>query len=262
VVSDKVFAEVMGGIQTLYKENMDEFTLRLYKNIFDKNFDDATLQEATIKLIESRVYPTLPKPAEFIEVMKPRKIDIEAEALIEAAKLKKAIMDVGKYESVAFDNYLIHKIIKTTFGSWVKICNINKEELEKFIKWDFPKLYKIYSDYKMLEDIPIYLTGVAESLNKHLETEIRIKYIGNKQKAVKWQTALSNKNKMIPEEKILALGFKDKMKPTKEEVDVKSLIEEAKHKFKVDKVDEKKKAFCEPKSKEEVFEEIKNSRRG
>lgn len=253
----------MQGLQTLYNEQLNPFTLKLYKSVFDKNFTDETLQQAVLKLVETRVYPTFPKPAEFLEVTKPNKLDLEGQALIAANKLKKAIRGIGKYESVAFDDYLIHKVIKASYGSWVKICKVDMEELETFLKWDFPKLYKTYSTYKNLNDLPIYLVGSHESKNIALQTTPRIKYIGDKQKALKWQMAISKSSNLLEledhqqvsvDKKLVALGFKEEVKAIENNnIDVKKLIDEGKEKFKVD-VPEKKKSGV--RTKEDLLKKL------
>lgn len=261
MISDKVFGEVMQGLQELYNVELNAFTLKLYKSVFDKNFnDDGLFQEAVMKLIETRVYPTMPKPAEFMEVIKPNKLDLDSRSLLAANKLKKAIRGIGKYESVAFDDYLIHKVIKASYGSWVKICKVDMEELETFLKWDFPKLYKTYATYKNLNDIPIYLVGSHESQNVALQTTPTIKYIGDKQKALKWQIAISKSNNLLEledhqqisaDKKLVALGFKEEIKVIKNNnIDVKKLIDEGKEKFKVDTPREKESKL---KTKEELY---------
>ena len=254
----------MQGLQALYNVGLNAFTIKLYKSVFDKNSnDDKSFQEAVMKLIETRVYPTMPKPAEFMEAVKPNKLDLDSQSLLAANKLKKAIRGVGKYESVAFDDYLIHKVIKASYGSWVKICKVDMEELETFLKWDFPKLYKTYSTYKNLNDLPIYLVGSHESKNIALQTTPRIKYIGDKQKALKWQMAISKSNNLLEledhqkvsvDKKLVALGFKEEVKAIENNnIYVKKLIDEGKEKFKVD-VPERKEGLT--RTKEDLFKKL------
>lgn len=210
MVSDNTFEKVMNMLQEVYEKKVSRNVMKLYKVIFDKNFNDDQLMEVTYKLIENRVYPTFPKVAEFIEMGKPSRIDIESKALIQANILKNAIRSIGGRQSVAFEDYLIHKIINDNYGSWSAICKLQMEELETFLKWEFPRHYKTLSEYKYL-DVPIYLTGATESANEWLSGCVTIKYIGNKENTLKWQRALAKRNQ-IDDKKLINLGLVNKIR--------------------------------------------------
>ena len=233
------FMVALKPIEIITGKKFSEDQINIYHMLIKTSLED--LQKGIIKLCMERKFTNIPTPAEILEYCNGTKLDLDGQALIAGNKLKNAIRRIGKYESVAFDDYLIHKVIKASYGTWVKICKVDMEELETFLKWDFPKLYKTYSTYKNLEDLPIYLTGTHEASNLALDYKPTIKYIGDKEKALKWQNSLFKNNKLIDNDKLIALGFKEEVKLLgKNEVDVKKLIEEVKEMFKVDVVEKKK----------------------
>lgn len=247
------FAIALKPIEVITGKKFTEDQINIYHMLIKTTLED--LQKGIIKLCMERKFTNIPTPAEILEYCNGTKLDLDGQALIAANKLKKAIRGIGKYESVAFDDYLIHKVIKASYGSWVKICKIDLDELETFLKWDFGKLYKTYATYKNLEDLPIYLVGSHEASNLALQTTPKIKYIGDKQKCLKWQTVLSDNNKLIDNDKLVALGFEEEVKKIENNnIDVKKLIEEGKEKFKIDAPEKKEGPV---RTKEELKELLK-----
>ena len=207
------FSQVMETITEIYpKDSPNENAQKIYFLIFKKNFEtDEQLMEATLKVLETRVFTSFPKPAEFLEACK-LKVDIESEITQSIIQIKETIKKIGAYENVCFDNPIIHKCIQSCFGSWVKLCKMEIKEYNELFKWDFPKIYKYYRENK-LKDIPIYLEGAKTHLNslQGIEEETTVKYIGNKVKCLQWNIAYFKKNptEQLNNEKFIKLGFKE-----------------------------------------------------
>ena len=83
---------------------------------------------------------------------------------------------IGTYVTVAFDDPIIHLVIRD-FGGWIKLGMTDMEEFENLLKWDLPRLYKAYATRKNA-DIPLMLEGKADDKT--------VKYIGNEEKAKRW----------------------------------------------------------------------------
>ena len=58
--------------------------------------------------------------------------------------MKNAIVRYGYYSSVEFEDKGIHAAIDALDG-WQKVCSMSADELEKFLTFEFPKIYKAYS---------------------------------------------------------------------------------------------------------------------
>ncbi|MBR8749979.1 hypothetical protein IX317_001659 [Fusobacterium sp. DD29] len=161
-----------------------EQQLTVYKTLLDDIPDDMFVIGIT-NLLKSRVYANLPTPAEIREFclgMKDNQIQVR---VLEAQnKIKKAIGTVGTYNSVAFDDPIIHLAIRD-LGGWVKLGTMQIDDFENYLKWDFPKIYKAYASRKNSE-IPTRFVGVGRD-------ERNIVYIGNEERAKKWILAYENK---------------------------------------------------------------------
>lgn len=161
-----------------------ERQLTVYKTLLDDIPDEMFVAGIT-ELLKSRVYANLPTPAEIREFCLGMKDDqIQVRVLEAENKIKKALGSVGTYNSVAFDDPIIHLIIRD-LGGWVKLGQMNIDDFENFLKWDFPKSYKAYASRKNSE-IPTRFIGVGRD-------EQNIVYIGNKERAKKWILAYENK---------------------------------------------------------------------
>ena len=211
MITEQGFINTMNALVEVYpKEAPSPNGQKIYFMIFQRNFEsDEELQAATYRVLEERVFSSFPKPAEFLEAGK-RKEDLETKSIKATVELERAINKIGAYRNVAFDDPLIHRCIIDLFGSWPKLCQMDRLELKEAMKWDFPKVYKMRAQEK-IKNIPIYLEGVSTHTNElnGIEEDIKIEYIGDEEKCKKWITAYFSKN---PQEKLnynkyLSLGF-------------------------------------------------------
>lgn len=75
------------------------------------------------------------------------------------AKVMAAIGSVGRYQSAAFDDAVIHVVI-SALGGWAKLCAYDYEEI-KWVGKDFVRMYRGYLG-KPLPDYPRHLPGICE----------------------------------------------------------------------------------------------------
>lgn len=171
--------------------------LTVYKTLLD-DIPDELFVKGVKELLSSRVYPNLPTPAEIREFCLCMKEDQLQVRVLEAQnKIKKAIGSVGTYNTVAFDDPIIHLIIRDV-GGWVKLGQMNIDDFENFMKWDFPKSYKAYAGRKNSE-IPTRFIGVGRD-------EKNIIFIGDKEKAKRWILAYEKRELGYSNE----IGLQDK----------------------------------------------------
>jgi hypothetical protein len=77
----------------------------------------------------------------------------------------KAVRMVGPYQSVVFDDPIIHRTLDD-MGGWIKLCNTGREEDYKFQGIEFARRYRAYViSGGVGADYPRYLIGMAECEN-------------------------------------------------------------------------------------------------
>lgn len=186
-----VFMQGIALIETIVQASKGDkympFTeqqLTVYKTLLDDIPDELFVKGVT-ELLKTRVYANLPTPAEIREFCLGMKDDqIQVRVLEAQNKIKTALGAVGTYKTVAFDDPVIHLIIRD-IGGWIKLGQMNIDDFENFMKWDFPKSYKAYAGRKNTE-IPTKFVGVGRD-------EENIIFIGDKEKAKRWILAYENK---------------------------------------------------------------------
>lgn len=126
-----------------------------------------------------------PKPVEIREVIQGKPED---KAVVAVEKIQGALRGVGGYQSVIFDDPIIHVVIQN-YGGWAKLSDITSEEW-KWVKKDFEKAYRIYVNRaSSLAQIPATLPGIHETINSAKGMpwpEEKAVMIGDEQKALKW----------------------------------------------------------------------------
>ena len=171
------------GSSKLTKEKQELYYLAL------KDLSKEEFLNGFIRMIRDREYTNFPSIAEIRKYgLWLKEEDVEVRIHIAKEKLKQAIKVFGAYQSVAFDDPNIHAIIDS-LGGWVKVCMMKEEELEKFITFEFRKIYKVYlrSSY----NINSRYTGLHDKENNNESLIV----IGNKNQYLEW----SKKNINFPD---------------------------------------------------------------
>ena len=133
----------------------------------------------------------MPKPADIIRIIEGSNKD---KAFAAWTTVEKAIGMVGGYESVIFDDPIIHRVIQD-MGGWVRICQI----LEKDISFTSNEFKNRYNAFWSKREIPEYsskLIGIIEGENRsagYLDHIPEPKLIGEPEKAKEVLLLGSNK---------------------------------------------------------------------
>lgn len=171
------------GSSKLTKEKQELYYLAL------KDLSKEEFLNGFIRMIRDREYTNFPSIAEIRKYgLWLKEEDVEVRIHIAKEKLKQAIKVFGAYQSVAFDDPNIHAVIDS-LGGWVKVCMMKEEELEKFITFEFRKIYKVYlrSSY----NINSRYIGLHDKENNNESLIV----IGNKNQYLEW----SKKNINFPD---------------------------------------------------------------
>ncbi len=173
------FTVLMAGIGELYGKNISSQLIDIYWQVLKKYelHDVQCAFQAHVKNPDCGQF--FPKPADIVRFIEGSG---ETKALMAWAKVDRAIVQVGRYQSVVFDDPLIHVVIEN-MGGWVKLCAMNNEQMP-FNANEFQKRYMGYVN-KTPERHPKYLFGLSECENNKNGYEIQPPIlIGNTEKAI------------------------------------------------------------------------------
>jgi len=178
-LNEKIFAEYFTVLCEVFKTASTKLLLEVYYRALQE-LSDEEYKNAVSLIIKERVYKGLPLPAEILEKAKGNDSD---RAIIAKDKLKLAMRTYGAYRTVIFDDPVLHKVIES-IGGWVKANTMDIEDLEKYMKFEFEKVYRAYTKMKF-GDIKLVFHGIHDIKNGIESTENAV-YIGEKEKAVYW----------------------------------------------------------------------------
>ncbi len=153
------FTTLMAGIGELYGKTISTQLIDIYWHVLRKYelIDVQNAFQTHVKNPDCGQF--FPKPADIVRFIEGNG---ESKALLAWAKVERAVIQIGRYQSVAFDDSLIHAVIED-MGGWVKLCAMSNEQMP-FIANEFQKRYMGYVNKKP-ERHPKYLWGLSECDN-------------------------------------------------------------------------------------------------
>lgn len=170
------------GSDKLTKEKQELYFLAL------KDLSKEDFLNGFVRLLRDREYTNFPSIAEIRKYsLWLKEEDVEARIHLAKEKLKLAIKVFGAYQTVAFDDPNIHAVIDS-LGGWLKVCTMNLEELEKFITFEFKKIYKAY--LKVSYHINSRYTGIHDLENNQENLIV----VGDENQYLNWK----RKNDKVP----------------------------------------------------------------
>lgn len=161
----------------MLKENLPEFTAMLIRvsRAFSKelnqdlvNFYWEMLRDFSFAEVQEaiRIYGTNPDTGKFFplpaDIVAAIKGNSREQALLAWTKVDTTSQSVGGYESIAFDDALIHVVIED-MGGWQKLCATSNAAMP-FVAKEFQERYRGYVIHSPTRH-PSYLVGIIESQN-------------------------------------------------------------------------------------------------
>ena len=123
------------GTDKLSREKQELYYLAL------KDLSKEDFLNGFIRLLRDREYTNFPSIAEIRKYsLWLKEQDVETRIHIAKEKLKAAIKVYGAYQTVGFDDPNIHAVIDS-LGGWLQVCTMNLEDFDKFITFEFKKIY-------------------------------------------------------------------------------------------------------------------------
>ncbi len=136
------------------------------------NLTVGQLNSAFISMVRNRVYKNFPQVAEIIQyATHTTESELDDRIVLAKQMLKNTIVRYGSYGSVEFSDKGIHAVIDALDG-WQKMCSMSSDELEKFLTFEFAKIYKAYTRHNY--PVNQYYLGVHDATNG----TYNIKHIG------------------------------------------------------------------------------------
>ena len=121
------------------------------------------LNSAFISMVRNRVYKNFPQVAEIIQyATHTTESELDDRIVLAKQMLKNTIVRYGSYGSVEFKDKGIHAVIDALDG-WQKMCSMSSNELEKFLTFEFAKIYKAYTRHNY--QVTQYYIGVHDAAN-------------------------------------------------------------------------------------------------
>ena len=192
-MEEKVFRQGIYLIETITGKAFDKNQVEIYRTLLE-DIPESKFITGINNMLRERVFSNLPMPAEIREYSLGLKED-EMMVRINRAKLllNKGISKAGIYNDVVFEDPVIHLCIDS-IGGWINFCKKSSKEVEDWLKWDFPKLYRSFSTRKQTT-LSLVLEGKGDKALKE------ICYIGDKEKYLKWSSIyIEHKSKENPKQ--------------------------------------------------------------
>lgn len=191
------FSALMQGMAECYGQTMSAQGIALRFRLLEK-YDLADVEKASMTIMTTRKYTTMPTPADFIENLSGGCVDDIAE--IEADKVLRAIGDCGAYNSVVFDNGTTQAVIANAYGGWPKLCSeCGEVETTRWFRKNFAKTWSAYArqGITLMGHLP-GITEISNASNGFADLICPPRIVGDRAKARAIMEAKRNLPKIEP----------------------------------------------------------------
>ena len=154
------FSRLLTGVAELYGKNVSPYLFEIYWYSLEKYSLDEIKRAMRLHTVNPDVGQFMPKPADFVRYIEGKS---QERALFAWQKVVSAMKLVGAYQSIIFDDKLIHHVIDE-MGGWISFCRAEESKMP-FIFQDFSRHYIACLSHSP-EQYPIQLTGITEHQNR------------------------------------------------------------------------------------------------
>jgi hypothetical protein len=154
------FVDVMQLVSEQYGKKPSDGLISLYWQGL-KGYDFNVVREAIGKhLSNTDTGMFMPKIADIIRMMQGTSLD---SALSAWSKVDRAVRNIGPYESVVFDDPIIHKVLHD-MGGWLMLSEKTEDEWP-FVAKEFENRYRGFKSRNERIEYPAKLIGLSEANN-------------------------------------------------------------------------------------------------
>jgi hypothetical protein len=137
------FGVLMWSIAELYGKKLSPELLEIYWRTLEEYPFDEVSRALNTHVLNPDSGQFMPKPADVARYIHG---ETHAQALRAWSKVRSAIRAVGAYESIVFDDAIIHIVIEEMQG-WIGLCQTKEEKLP-FVASEFQKRYAAHLSHK------------------------------------------------------------------------------------------------------------------
>jgi hypothetical protein len=172
------FSKLITDVLAFYKQDVSPFAISVWWQACEP-FDFEQVSKAlSSHAVDPERGQFAPKPADVVKALAGTRTD---RARLAWSKAFDAMQRVGAYQSVAFDDAVIHAVIED-LGGWTKVCRSDLNELS-YLEHRFCEAYRAYSGRPDMV-YPAKLIGEYEAQNRQEGRKVAPPMlIGNPQKA-------------------------------------------------------------------------------
>ncbi|WP_454826058.1 DUF6475 domain-containing protein [Paraburkholderia xenovorans] len=157
------FVALVADVHAFYRRDFSDFSAAVWWNAL-KPYDFQAVSDAVGRhSVNPDSGQYMPFPADIVKMLQGSTQDA---ALVAWAKVDRAVRSCGTYNSVVFDDPLIHRVI-VEMGGWVLVGSKDEKEWP-FVGKEFENRYR---GYRMRSETPEYLPvliGIAEAQNNRM----------------------------------------------------------------------------------------------
>lgn len=165
------------GMAEVYGRELSEAVVALWFKVLDRYRIEAIEDAFQRHVMSPDQGQFMPKPADILRMLDGSSEDA---ALIAWTKVDKAVRTVGSYQSVAFDDPIIHRVLHD-MGGWIGLGTKNEEEWP-FVANEFRNRYRGYRGRGAAVDYPNHLIGIVEAENARTgrgDQTVIVVYVGD-----------------------------------------------------------------------------------
>lgn len=157
---EREFVDLIKGVYAYYRQDYSKFTLGVWLEAM-KPFDLAAVRDAMNRhAVDPDRGQFCPRAADVVRLIGGGSADA---ALMAWAKVERAVRLVGPYQSVVFDDPLIHRVA-SDMGGWTAFAKVDEGEWP-FLRNQFATLYRGYRGRIGQIAYPAHLPGLSEQHN-------------------------------------------------------------------------------------------------
>ena len=158
VADSAKFRVLVTQVMSYYGKDVTDFTLQVFwDGLKDFSLDDVS-KALSIHARDADKGQWSPKVADIVRILEGGNSDRAAMAW---SKVGHAIRCVGPYQTIIFDDPLVHAVI-TEMGGFSKLCDVNTEDMP-FREKDFVARYRNYSSRGVIPQYPPKIVGEHEA---------------------------------------------------------------------------------------------------
>ncbi|MFC4275550.1 DUF6475 domain-containing protein [Achromobacter aloeverae] len=155
------FSALISDVFAFYRQDASKFAMNVWWQAMQP-FDLAAVAEALNRhCVNPDSGQFMPKPADVVKMLRGSSQD---SALVAWSKVDKAVRQVGTYQTVAFDDAVIHRVIEE-MGGWIALGEKTERDWP-FVAKEFENRYRGYAMRNETPEHSKVLIGITDANNQ------------------------------------------------------------------------------------------------